>query len=155
MPERERLLVVGEGFCVGVQTTRVVPGQQVVSRRFGVLPGEPVVVGDLACEGVRVAPAGLPREGLGGAAVQQTFAGQAGLFVDEGPELVVVEVVGRRSSRRVADLPYKTAREQLFQRGKGLFFAPAAGRPDRIEIERPPDDGGGGEVLPRRLADGP
>ena len=111
MPERERLLVVAQGFAVGVQTPRVVAGQQVIARGLGVLSGEPVVAGYLAGEGVRLAPAGPSRERRGGAAVQEALAGQAGLFVDQGSELVVVEVVGWGYSRGVADLPDEAAGE--------------------------------------------
>src|SRR5215210_5450098 len=154
MPERERLLVVGEGFAVGVQATRVVPGHQVVPRGLGVLSREPVVAGDLAREGVRLASAGPARERGGGAAVQEALASQTCLPVDQGPELVVVEVVGWTAPDG-ADLPDQTARVQLFEGVQGLFFSPAARRPDRVEVERPSDGGCGGEYLPRRLADRP
>ena len=108
MPERERLLVMAEGLAVGVQAARVVSGQQVVACSLDVLPGEPVVAGYLAGEGVCLASAGPTGERRGGAAVQEALAGQAGLFVDQRTELVVVEVVGWGYSRG-ADLPDEAA----------------------------------------------
>ena len=83
-----------------MQAPRVVPRQPIVPCGLFVLACQPVVAGDLAGEGVRFAPAGLPCERRRGAAVQETLAGQAGLLVDQGSQLVVVEVVGRGPSDR-------------------------------------------------------
>src|SRR5829696_10296823 len=151
MSERECLLVVGEGIAVGVQAPRVVPCKPMVSCGLIVLARQSVVAGDLAREGVRFAPTGLPCKREGGAAVQEPLAGQAGLLVDQGSQLVVVEVVGWGPSDRATDLPDQTSRRQFFERGQGLFFAPAAGLPDGVEVERSPDHCGGGEYLPRCL----
>jgi hypothetical protein len=115
------------------------------------LAGEPVVACYLAGERARLASAGATRKRRGGAAVQEALAGQAGLFVDQGTEFVVVEVVGQGTSNG-ADLPNETARDQLFQGIQRLFLASTARRPDGVEVERSPDDGGG-DYLPRRLAD--
>ena len=153
MSERERLLIVDESVAVGVQAPCVVPCQPIVSCGLIVLACQPVVAGDLAREGIRFAPAGLSFERDRGAAVKETLAGQAGLLVDQSSQLVVVEVVGRGPSDRATDLPDQTSRRQLFERRQRLFFTPAAGRPDGVEVERPSDYGGGGEHLPRRFTD--
>src|ERR671910_2480838 len=114
MSERERLLVVGEGIAVGVQAPRVVPAKRMVSCGLIVLARQPVVAGDLAREGVRFAPAGLSCKRDRGAAMQKALAGQAGLFVDQGSQLVVVEIVGRSPSDRASYLPDQTSRCQFF-----------------------------------------
>src|SRR5918994_4168655 len=59
--ERERLLVVGDGVAVGVQAPRVASCQPMIQRGLLVLASQPVVAGYLAREGVRLAPARLPR----------------------------------------------------------------------------------------------
>ena len=149
VPKRECLLVVGQRFAVGVQAPRVVPGQQVVPRRLGVLPREPVVAGYLAGEGVRFAAAGLPRERGGGAAVQEKIG------KGWSPRERVPKVSWR--SRRMGYLrrvrPPGSGPQFRASRAVAFFFAPTAGRPDRVEVEGSSDNGGGGEDLSRRLAD--
>ncbi len=148
----ERLLIMGEGVAVCVQAPRLVAGEPRIFRGLRVLSGQTVVAGYLAEEGTGLAPPEASRQRGGDAAVQETPAGQARLLVDQGPQLVVVEVVGRSLPAGASYLPDQAPRGQLFQGRKGLLFAPTAGRADRVEVERPSDDGGGREHLSGRLA---
>src|SRR5919112_120996 len=84
-------------------------------------------------EGIRFAPAGLSFERDRGAAVKETLAGQAGLLVDQGSQLVVVEVVGRGPSDRATDLPDQTSRCQLLEGPQRLFFTP----PGSVQVSSP------------------
>ena len=88
---------------------------------------------------------------LRGPAVQQPPAGQAGLLVDQGPQLLVAEVVVPRSRR--ATLAHQPAPHHLLQRASRSPRRSPADSPDRADVEAAPDDRRRGQQLARGLAD--
>ena len=74
---------------------------------------------------------------LGDAVVQEPAPGERRLVVHELAHLAVGEVVGGLVRR--GPLLHEPARHQLVETGHRLVVAAAAGRPDDVEGERPPD----------------
>ena len=121
--------------------------------RFGLLPGELVMVGYLTGLGTELAPThGTTREGFGDPTVQQPAPRQAGQLIHEVFETLVSEVVGRLAvaigPRYFTD---QAAGHQVFKGRYCLFVAAAAGVTENVEAAGATDGGGSAEQLPAGL----
>ncbi len=147
---------VGRRFPVGVQAARIFAGQQVIGGRLCRHPRQVIVLGDRAGPGTGIALM-LRRlaQRLGYPAVEQPAARLAQLAVHQAAQLIVAEVILHRRRRLAgAALTDQAAPQQRLQGGHRLqLAAPGCGQ-QRVEIERPPNDGGGIQHLPAQLVQG-
>ncbi len=117
--------------------------------------GSSLMPGDqrVACEVIEPRRRRIEADRVGRPAMQQPSAGQARRLVDDVADPAMGEVVADGRRRVFWHLPDEAASDHLIHRLDRLLLGSTARRPDRRQVERSSDDGGGRQDLHRGLAD--